>query len=734
MSGFARWCARHRFVVLGGWVAAFALLVGLVVSMGSDFKTVGDLPDSESARAYATLGTSSDSGETGRIVWHSSAQPIDSAEVEREAAELLRAVSAQPGVVTVVSPYGSAESSQLSRDHDTAYALVTISADADAAAIRDKVDTFSTDDFQITMGGQAFAPETTPGGVAEIVGVLAALLILLLMFRSAWAAVLPIITGVTGVVVSLLFVMISSHAVNLASDSITMGSLIGLGVGIDYALFVVNRYRKALVAGASVEDAVVEAVNTSGRAVIFAGLTVAGALLSIVVVGMGVLTGMGRAAAVTVVFTVLAAISLLPALLSMLGVRVLSRKQRRVLATGALANDGRVRTTPASRWAGAITRAPRLSALTAVVVVAVLAIPALSMRVGEADSSSYPADSVAREYFEMTSPAFGKGLDATLLLVAKTPDSASVGAFSALADRLASVDDVASVSTPVKVGDGVELLQVTPASSAGAEATVDLVHHLRDDVIPSATGSSSLQVYVGGETATNIDVADALMSRLPLYLLVVALLGFLLLVLAFRSLLVPLIGALSNVATLIVALGVITAIFQWGWATEQLGVGEGAAISYIVPVMIVGVMFGLSMDYQVFLVSRMHEEWAGTRDNLRSIRVGIGETAKVIATAALIMLAVFSSFGFSGQRIVACIGIGLALAVLVDAFVVRLILVPAVMTLIGRRVWAFPAWLDRITPRVSVEGPGDSTGAATPAEGTMGEHDPDADRVAVGKA
>ncbi|WP_007513245.1 MMPL family transporter [Pseudofrankia saprophytica] len=712
MSVLARWCARHRFVVLGVWAGAAVVLIGLVVGMGSNFKTVADLPNSESAHAYTLLGASTDSPQTGRIVWHTTGQAVDSAEVRGDVARMLTTIASLPGVEAVVSPYAAGDASRLNTSQNTAYADVTVTDDVDVAQVRQTAQSIENDRLQVETGGQAFAPTTTSGGIAEVVGILAALLVLLVMFRSAWAAALPIITGVVGVVTSLLFVMVGSHAVDLSSESITMGSLIGLGVGIDYALFIVDRHRKALMAGASVHDAIGQAGNTSGRAVIFAGLTVIAALLAMFVVGMGVLTGMGQAAAVTVLFTVLAAITLLPALLSVLGPRVLSRRQRRLLSdssdvTARKSAPGRARSRrgPARRWAALVTRAPAPMAVLALVVLAALAVPVLSMRVGEADASSDPAGSTSRQYYELMSPAFGGGIDATLLLVAETPDGSSAQALDTLVTRLPSVPDVASVALGATARDGVQVVQVTPSSSSGAKATVDLVDHLRRDVIPAAEAGSHLQVYVGGQTATNIDIADALMSKLPLYLALVAGLGFLLLVLAFRSLLVPLVGAVSNLATIVVGLGALTAIFQWGWASNLLGVGDGAPISYIVPIMVVGVMFGLSMDYQVFLVSRIREEWAHTHDNTRSIRTGVAETAKVIATAAVIMLCVFSSFGFSGQRIVSCIGIGLALAVVVDAFVVRMILVPALLRMIGDRVWAYPRWADRLTPRLAIEGP-----------------------------
>ncbi|NTW42417.1 MAG: MMPL family transporter, partial [Cellulomonadaceae bacterium] len=504
--------------------------------------------------------------------------------------------------------------------------------------------------------------------------------------------------------------VVASHVVTLSSTSLTMAALIGLGVGIDYALFIVNRFRRSLMTGASVPDAIAVAIGTSGRAVVFAGVTVMVALLGMVVVGLGVLTGMSQAAAVTVLFTVAAAITLLPALLGILGHRVLSRKQRSALAAGlgtsALAAGHR---SLSSRWALLGQRAPRRTALVALALIAVLAAPFAGMRVGSADASSDPAGSPTREYVDLMAPAFGEGVDATLLLMARTPDAASAQAFASLVAVLPEVQGVASAAAPpAQDGQTIALVAVTPTTSAQAQETQDLVATLRDDVIPAAASGTQLEVFVGGETATNIDLSQTLMGRLPLYLGLIALLGFVLLAIAFRSILVPLVGAVSNLATICVGLGVITAVFQHGWGSQLLGVGSGAPVMYIVPVIIVGVMFGLSMDYQVFLVSRMHEEWVHTRDNARAVRVGVTETGQVIAAAATIMLSVFASFSFGGERIVSAIGIGLAIAVIVDAFVVRLTLVPAVMRLIGARNWAYPRWAERITPHVSVEGPAEA--------------------------
>ena len=719
MSALARLCFRRRFVVLGAWILLLVTLTGAALSAGTAFTNSTTLPNSESATAYTLLAeagigqsASGASTQSGEIVWHTSGAGISDATVQTDATTMLAAVAALPGVEAVVSPYtptAARQARQVNPKVNTAFASVVVGPSADITQIRAAADTMASTSVQVAAGGQAFTTLPAPSHGMEGVGLLAALVVLMLLFRSPWAAALPIITGITGVGTSLLVVMLASNVVTLADTSITMGALIGLGVGIAYALFIVNRYRKALLAGASIPDAIRIALNTSGRAVIFAGVTVIIALLGMFVVNLGALTGMSQAAALTVLFTVAAAITLLPALLAILGHRVLSRRQRRTVLTG---QDQRPpkghRASLPTRWALLVQRSPRRFGALALLLLVLIASPVASMRVGAADASSDPAGSAGRTYYDLMSPAFGEGVDAPLVLVARTPDAASTRAFATLVRDLSSVKNVAAV-VPVPARDGrataIRIATVIPATSAQTAATQDLVNSLRETVIPAAEAGTGLQVYVGGTTATSIDLSQALMNKLPLYLALIAVLGFLLLAMAFRSLLVPLLGALSNVATIFVGLGAITAIFQYGWGSSLLGVGSGAPVFYFVPVIIVGVMFGLSMDYQVFLVSRMHEEWTHTRDNDRAIRVGVSETGHVIAAAATIMLCVFASFSFGGERIVAAIGIGMAIAILVDAFVIRMTLMPALMKLIGDRNWYYPAWAERITPRLSVEGP-----------------------------
>lgn len=719
MHALARYCYRHRRSVVVAWVVALVALAAAALTAGTAFRTATDLPDSESAQAYALLaeaGAGPGSAATGTVVWRTDGVPVDDPAVQAEVGTMLDEIAALPGVESVASPYVPAGGAQVNAGARTAFASVAVSDNVDVDRVRAVAEVHAGGTLEVAVGGQGFHQDPEPSHGTEAIGIVAALVILLLVFRSGWAAALPILTGITGVGTSLLVVVVGAHVVALDATSLTMGALIGLGVGIDYALFIVNRFRTALLAGADVPQAIGQAVTTSGRAVVFAGLTVVAALLGMVVVGMGVLTGMGQAAAVTVLFTVAAALTLLPALLGMLGTRVLSRRQRAALAAGEPVEAHPGHAGVSARWADRVLRRPVATAVTALVVLAALALPALGMRVGDADATSDPAGSPTRAYADLMGPAFGEGVDATLLLVAEVPDAAAAGAFEDLAATLPGVPGVAAVqAAPLQDGQTVAVAAVTPASSASAAATEDLVVALREDVIPAAGTGTDLRVLVGGQTATTIDIAQALMGRLPLYLGLVAVLGFVLLAVAFRSVVVPLVGALTNLVTLAVGLGVVTVIFQHGWGSELLRVGSGAPIMYIVPVIIVGVMFGLAMDYQVFLVSRMHEEWTRTRDSARAVRVGVADTGRVIATAAGIMLAVFASFGFSGERIVSAIGIGLAIAVVVDAFVVRLTLVPALLRLIGPRTWWYPRWADRITPHVSVEGPADEHDAPAPA-------------------
>jgi RND superfamily putative drug exporter len=695
-------------------------LGGVVGVAGSAFSDSSRLPASDSSTAYNLLargGSDAAKVTTGTIVWDTRSGSALSPAVGSKIAPMLASVAKVEGVKGVISPFTAAGAEQVSADGRTAYATVVFTSDSHEAAAQKLAEAAATSQLDVQVGGAAFT-KINPGGVSEIVGVLAALMILILVFRSVWAAVLPVITGVAGVAVSSLAVILLSHVMTLPSVAPELGALIGLGVGIDYALFIVNRHRKALRQGAGLSTAITTAMNTSGRAVLFAGGTVIVALLGLLILNVGFLTGLGISAAATVFLTVMAAVTLLPALLAKMGRRVLRKSER--AATGALAGAGPAPVAGSARpglwarWSRLVERRPVVAGMLAVAVLAALAAPALAIRLGAADASSAPTGTSARSYYDTMADAFGKGFDAQLLLVAQTPDGRARTAWTTLTRELSEVKGVASVGPPTAVsGNSLSLIQIVPTTAAQAQATSDLVRTLRSSIVPRAEAGTGLRVYVGGTTATNIDFANALTSKLPLFLAIIAALGFLLLTVAFRSLLVPAIGAIGNLLTIAVALGSTVALFQWGWGQPLFGIGGPGPLEYIVAILIVGVVFGLSMDYHVFLVSRMHERWTQTGDNRRAVTGGAADTGGVIVTAAAIMACVFASFGVSGVRTISEFGVGLAIAVLADAFLLRMTAIPALMHLIGRRNWAIPSWLDRVLPHVSVEDPGPDRPANT---------------------
>jgi RND superfamily putative drug exporter len=512
----------------------------------------------------------------------------------------------------------------------------------------------------------------------------------------------------------MLAVGLLSHAVGIGTVGPTLAALIGLGVGIDYALFIVTRHRAGILGGLSPEDAAVRALDTSGRAVLFAGGTVCVALLGLLVLRLSFLTGLALPAALIVVFTVAASTTFLPALLGFLGPRVLGRKERRRLAVEG-PHEPHTEGFWA-RWAALVERRPKVLAVGATVVMLVLMLPILSLRLGSSDSGNDPSGSSSRKTYDLMAEGFGPGFNGPLQLVAELKSPADAGALTALAGTLRSEPGVASV-TPFPVAPGAKLgiVQVVPTTSPQDKATSDLIQHLRSTVIPAAEQGTSLHVYVGGMTAIFDDFANVLTSKLPLFLGVIILLGFLLLMLAFRSILVPATAAVMNLLAAGASFGVVTAVFQLGWGTDLLGLGKAGPIEAFLPVIMLAILFGLSMDYQVFLVSRMHEEWVHTGDNRLAVSRGQAATGKVITAAAAIMIFVFLGFAFGGQRVISEFGIGLSSAVLLDAFIVRTVLVPATMHLFGEANWWLPQWLDRLLPHLSVEPVEDATALPSPA-------------------
>jgi RND superfamily putative drug exporter len=564
---------------------------------------------------------------------------------------------------------------------------------------------------QVDIGGPAVENALRPSvGISAAVGVVAAAIVLFLAFGSLLAMLLPLIIAIAALVSGLMAVGLFSHVVSIPSAGPTLGILIGLGVGIDYALFIVTRHRGNLKAGMSPQDAAAGALNTSGRAVLFAGTTVCIALLGMLVLRIGYVSGLGSAAAITVAFTVAAAATLLPALLGMFGMRVLSRRERRRLAA-----DGPAPDSTSSRWArlaAFVQRHPAPLAAAAAAVMLVLAIPVLSLRLGSSDAANDPAATTTHQAYELLADGFGPGFNGPLQLVATTRSPADTAAFTRLATTLRAEPGIAAVSAPVP-GHGAALITVIPATSPEAKATSTLISQLRGTVIPAAEHGTTLHVYVGGVTAANDDFATVMAPRLLTFIAVIVVLGFLLLLLAFRSLLIPAVAAVMNLLAAAASFGVLTGVFQHGWGLRLLNLGQPGPVQSYLPVLMLAVLFGLSMDYEVFLVSRIREEWAATEDNHQAVRTGQATTGRVIIAAATIMILVFSAFILSGQQVIGELGIGLAAAVLLDAFLLRTLLVPALMHLAGRANWWLPGWLDRLLPHLSIE-PATQTAALDP--------------------
>ncbi|MFL6109804.1 MAG: MMPL family transporter [Catenulispora sp.] len=751
MSVIARWCHRHRLVTLLAWLALIVGLGALTGAAGTKYNDTMSIPASESSQAMDLLKSAipAASGDSDSVVWHTSggAKVTDPA-VQTTMTRTLDAISRAPGVASVTGPYDNPRgAAQINADQTIAYATVNFgqqARDVPKAEVQHVIDLAQAargEHLQVELGGQAVSEaERSIGGSAELIGVVAALLVLALVFRSAGAAALPIVTGITGVVTGVLATGQLSRLVSISSTAPTLATLVGLGVGIDYALFIVNRHRRGLMSGLSVQESVAKALNTSGRAVIFAGGTVVIALLGMFALGLSFLNGMAVGAAVTVTMTVLAAITLLPALLGFLKLRVLSKKQRRELAArqaGARvlvpepqASRGRQPRIGAdghpesvfTRWAAKVEARPLGKAVFAVAIMVLVAIPFFSIRLGSSDAGNDPRSTTTRQAYDLLADGFGKGFNGPLTLVAQTPGAGDQQALDQLVDEIKTVPGVAAVGArPMPPGQTVGVVQVVPTTSPQDQGTTDLIDKLRHDVIPRAEAGNTLHVMVSGSTAITNDFNNTLISKLPLFVAIIVGLGCVLMMLAFRSLLVPLIGVAMNLLTMGAAFGSLVAVFQWGWGSEAIGAGGAGPVESFVPVLVISILFGLSMDYQVFLISRMHEEWSHSKDNSRAVRVGHGETGQVILAAAVIMSCVFGAFLFNGERLIAEFGVALALAILLDVLMLRLVLVPALMHRFGRANWWLPKWLDRVVPHVAVEGEPDPVPGAVLVPGARGE-------------
>jgi RND superfamily putative drug exporter len=775
MGALSRWAVRKPVMALVAWFIAMAAVIGIGTQLGGEFNDSFSLPDTESTTATEMLSTlpPSGSGEAAiRIVWSPTSGSVTDPAVAEEVTPLLDEIAALDSVTCVSNPYGDPigrdcpepsggndqipdflleelgpafeatekATSPISADGTVAFARVSLAGNgaeisaADATAVVAAVNAANTPELQVGASGQVLEFAQTAPPSSEAIGILVAIIILLIAFGSIVAAGMPIFVALLGLAVGQMLVLVVARFLDVATFAPTLAAMIGLGVGIDYALFVLNRYRQALLAGHDKQTAAYEAVGTAGRAVQFAGLTVIIALLGLFVLRINFFNGLAVAAAVTVLSVMLAALWLLPAMLSLLGTKALALRMpwaRKSKVDGTKHPEGR----RFMAYARFLQRRPIIPAVLALGVVVVLALPTLGLRLGFADDGGKPETNTARIAYDLMSEGFGPGVNGPFFAAVNLPAPRDL---DALAETVRIINETPGVAStlpneemlplyavnPTAFSDNgiVTSVLITPDSAPQDAATSDLLDRLRTETAPVVKADTGATMYVGGAQAITQDFTQVLINVLPLFLGIVVLLGFLALMVLFRSFLVPLTAAITSLLSFGAAMGITVAVFQWGWLAGPLGITATGPIFPFLPVMVFAILFGLSMDYQVFLVSRMQEEWERTRDNGAAVRRGLAGSGKVVVIAAAIMSSVFLAFVPSPDGTIKLFGIALASAVIIDAFIVRLVLVPSLMTMFGKANWWLPSWLANALPKISVEEGSDEIVEDEPLD----EEDPDA--------
>jgi len=764
-----RWCYQRRGIVVAAWLVVLIAGGAILSSVGTESRSEFELPDVESRRGTDILEANfggMGSGVNGTIVVEAD-QGVDDPEVRSAMEDLFADVGEidldEGGSLLVTSPYaeegGERQIAQRGPGAGRiAYASVEMPSDITQEEAVDIVDEIKgmvpeVEGVDIYLGGSIFADFEEPS--SEVLGLAFAIVILILSFGSVLAMGLPVGVALAGIGVGTILAGLLSHVLTVPEFANVLGVMIGLGVGIDYALFIVTRYRENLHKGMSVEQATSVAIDTAGRAVTFAGTTVVISLLGMIIMQMSFITGLAVGAATVVAVTMIASLTLLPALLGFAGHRVEVTRWRGLIAAGlvavALVGAGlsispllvglplavvvvvasfAVRPlrrevprraqkpldqTTAYRWSRAIQHHPWRAAITGAVVLLVLALPVFSLRLGFSDEGNYPEGTHTRIAYDLLADGFGPGFNGPFALASEVPEGTDPAALEAVTDAVRVTPGVEFASPAQLSDDGTAAIwRVIPTTAPQEQETNTLVHDLRDDVLPAAVDGTGLDPAVTGPVAIQVDFSEYLAARLPYFLAAVLGLSFLLLMVVFRSVLVPLKAVVMNLLSIGAAYGILVVVFQWGRGSSLLGV-DGGPIEPFMPMMLFAIVFGLSMDYEVFLLSRVKEEWDRTGDSHGSVADGLAATARVITAAALIMVFVFGSFLFESDRTVKLAGLGLATAVLLDATIVRMLLVPATMELLGDRNWWVPRWLDRILPRIEVEGHADErTGEPEP--------------------
>jgi putative drug exporter of the RND superfamily len=705
-----RFCSRHHWPVIAVWAVLAIALVAIGNVAGSKTSENLTLPGTDSTKATELLEENLPEQAYGSnpLVFEARQGKLGEPKYAAAIGETVARLEALPDVNSAVSPLTPAGANFLSKDGTIGYIPVVLGEgpgeldEAKAQKVLDAAQPARAAGLHTSVGsyvGQQLSKPSTE--VSEAIGLAAAVIILLFAFGTATAMMLPIVSAVIGLACALSIIRLLEHVIQVPGVASTLATMIGLGVGIDYALFIVTRHKLQLADGMDLYESIPRATATAGGAVVFAGFTVVIALCSLAFAGIPLVSTLGFTAAIAVVIAVCAAATLLPAMLGALGPRIDSLSIRRGKGNPEDSEPHGWR-----RWAERVAARPWLSAIAALIVLVVLALPIFQLELGQNDISALPKDTTSRQAYEGITKGFGPGVNGPLLIASefKSPAEAKT-VLPALQKQIGTTSDVAAVTEPSFDESGtVAVFTVISKSTPWADATVSLVESLRDTVIPKSLQGTGTQSYVGGQTAGYIDLASQIAAKLPLMIAIVVALSFFVLLIAFRSLLVPIKAAAMNLISVAAAYGVVTAVFQLGWGSSLIGLDHSIPIVSFVPLLMFAILFGLSMDYEVFLLTQMREHFTEYGDERRAVVEGLANTGRVITSAAAIMVCVFTSFVLNGDPVVKEFGVGLAVAIAIDSTLVRCLLVPAVMVLLGKRAWWLPGWMERIVPHISIEG------------------------------
>jgi len=710
MTGFlyklASFCVRHRRVVVGLWIVLAIAVTVLSTSLGKQFADDLTLPGKDSQQATDLVDEKflGQANGTNPVLFKAKQGKITDSANRKAVESAITDLSKQSDVASINDPFSKDAPGQVSKDGKIAYASMTISdgpgnlSDETAQNLVDEAHSAAGDSLEVAVGGYVGQQVSKPSTESsEVVGLGVAMIVLALTFGTVVAMGLPILSALFGLGVSMGLITLLSNVATVSTVAPTLATMIGLGVGIDYALFVVTRHRQSMHEGHEPAEAAARAAATAGGAVVFAGSTVVVALLSLGLAGIPLVWTLGYTAAIAVVVAMVAAVTFLPALLAMVGHRIDRLRIPLPHNTSASHEAHGWR-----RWAEGVARHPVIAVVASVLILVVIALPVRNLELGQEDDEALPKSTETRQAYDLTTQGFGVGQNGPLLIAIEVGAKADV---EALEKSIGQAKGIAAVTPPVydKSGDAA-LFNAVPTTAPSSNATEDTVNRLRSTAIPDTLRGSESVAHVGGQTAGYVDLAEEISDKLPQVIFIVVLLSFFVLVLAFRSIVVPLQAAVMNLLSIAAAYGLVTFVFQEGHGASLIGLEGAVPVVSFLPLVMFAILFGLSMDYEVFLLTQIREAWKRTRDSDAAVIAGVASSGRVITSAALIMVAVFFSFVLSGDPVVKQFGVGLAFAVAIDATIVRCLLVPAVMILMKRSNWWFPGWLDRIVPRIDIEG------------------------------